>query len=536
MTDTPTPSFYERHVQPILIIMITSMSQMLDIVNFSALNIALPKISEDLQIEPAKQQWLISAYALTFGGFLLLSGRLSDVYGRKTIFIVGMSLFTIWSLINGFAPNAISLIIFRALQGTGAAMTVPSSVGIIGTYFPNGVRKNRAFFIYGASGAVGFVIGLIIGGILTNTIGWRYLFYITACLSGFFAILSVVVLPANLGMTAASERRLDVGGAALVTVSLLLLVYVLTAGGDMGWKSPIIIVLLVVAVGLLVVFGFYEAWVKNPLMPLGVWRVPKFAVIFFSAALIYAEFQTLTFFASLFMQNVLGYSSLEASIYFLPEGILAVTVCFSMSTFLRYVSETNLLILSMIFLMVGPIPIALATSTSSYWQSLFPSFIITTFGLAIGWNTANIMLMSQFVTEQQGLAGGMFNTALQIGSALGLAITTAVSQAVAGVEGTTEYDLARGYHAVFWMDVVLGAVGLLITVVGLKTRKERREGAEEVVVKVEANNGADEATLDGSEMTLRCAHLKCSQKMPKSEDDVTITVEMPSKESNSEAV
>lgn len=190
----------------------------------------------------------------------------------------------------------------------------------------------------------------------------------------------------------------------------------------------------------------------------------------------------------------------------------------------------------MVFLIVGPIPIALATSTSSYWQIIFPSFIITVLGLAIGWNTANIMLMSQFVTEQQGLAGGMFNTALQIGSALGLAITTAVSQAVAGVAGTEEYDLARGYHAVFWMDVAMGALGLLITVVGLKIRKGRKEDAGEVIVKVEANNGAEEATLDGSEMTLRCAHLKCSQKMRKSEDDVTITVEIPPKELNSEDV
>jgi hypothetical protein len=255
-----------------LILTITCSAQMLDNVFMTGVNISLPAIQKDFNVSSANLQWLISAYTLTFGGFLLLAGVLSDRYGRKHIFCTGMAWLSIWTLADGFATSFIQLAIFRALQGMGAAMTVPSGVGIISAFFISRDRT-KALSYFAAAGAVGFCVGLLLGGFITSSLGWRYLFHITVALTGLLGILGWFILPQD-RQEGHVKPRLDLLGAGLSTAGLVLLSFVVSSGGEYGWGTAFIIVLLILSIALLAMFTFVEKKVANPIMPLSL--VSKF--------------------------------------------------------------------------------------------------------------------------------------------------------------------------------------------------------------------------------------------------------------------
>lgn len=254
------------------ICIITCTAQMMDNVYMTGVNISLPAIQKDFGIDDSALQWLISAYTLTFGGFLLLAGVLSDRYGRKHIFVAGMAWLSIWTLADGFASSFIQLAIFRAFQGMGAAMTVPSGVGIISSFFV-AKDRTRALSYFAAAGAVGFCLGLVLGGFLTSGLGWRYLFWLTVIITGLLGIAGWFMLPEDRKEEGHEKPRLDVLGAAISTGGLVLLSFVLSSGGEYGWHKAFIIVLLIVSVALLAVFAYVEKKVKNPIMPLTLWKV-----------------------------------------------------------------------------------------------------------------------------------------------------------------------------------------------------------------------------------------------------------------------
>lgn len=260
-----------------VILLCTCGAQLMDNVFMTGVNIALPAIQKEFDVPSGDLQWLISAYTLTFGGFLLLSGVLADRYGRRIIFCAGMALLSVWTLADGVATSFIQLAIFRALQGIGAAVTVPSAVGIISNYF---VTKDRtlALTIFGAAGAVGFCLGLIFGGFLTSSLGWRYVFYISMCVTSLLGILGWLVLPKD-RIDGQTRPKLDFAGAGLSTAGLILLSFVLSSGGEYGWGKAFIIVLLVVSVGMIVLFTWVEKKVANPIMPLSLWKLENFAAL-----------------------------------------------------------------------------------------------------------------------------------------------------------------------------------------------------------------------------------------------------------------
>lgn len=263
-----------------MILLCTCGAQLMDNVFMTGVNIALPSIQKDFDVGTGDLQWLISAYTLTFGGFLLLAGVLADRFGRRLIFCIGMGFLSIWTLADGLATSFIQLAIFRAVQGIGAAMTVPSAVGIISNYF---VASDRtlALTIFAAAGAVGFCLGLIFGGFLTSSLGWRYIFYVPLAVTGSVGVLGWFTLPKD-RLEGQSRPSLDFAGAALSTAGLILLSFVLSSGGEYGWGKPFIIVLLVVSVAMIGVFTYVEKKVTNPIMPLSLWKLPNFAALWLS--------------------------------------------------------------------------------------------------------------------------------------------------------------------------------------------------------------------------------------------------------------
>lgn len=260
-----------------VILMCTCGAQLMDNVFMTGVNIALPAIQKDFKVQSSELQWLISAYTLTFGGFLLLSGVLADRAGRRLIFCTGMAMLSIWTLADGLATSFIQLAIFRALQGVGAAMTVPAAVGIISNYF---VAKDRtvALTIFGAAGAVGFCLGLVFGGFLTSSLGWRYVFYISMCVTSILGALGWFVLPRD-RMEGQDRPKLDFAGAGLSTAGLILLSFVLSSGGEYGWGKAFIIVLLILSIAMIGLFTYVEKKVSNPIMPLSLWKLENFAAL-----------------------------------------------------------------------------------------------------------------------------------------------------------------------------------------------------------------------------------------------------------------
>lgn len=453
------------------ILIVTCGAQLLDNVFMTGVNISLPAIQKDFDVDSGELQWLISAYTLTFGGFLLLAGVMSDRYGRKHIFTAGMAVISVWTLANGFATSSVQLAIFRALQGIGAAMTVPSGVGIISSFFISRDRT-KALTYFGAAGAVGFCLGLILGGFITSSLGWRYLFYITVIVTSILGALGFFILPKD-RMEGAVRPRLDILGAGLSTGGLILLSFVLSSGGEYGWSKAFIIALLIVSIAMLFVFTWVEKKVQNPIMPLSLWKVPNFGAIWISGFVMYGGYQTLVYYLTLVSQDIVHLSAGATALRLLPMGIVGGTFAVTMGTVMEKFNVKYLLLLGLALCSIGPIPMAVMEPDDlSFWKHIFPSSLIGVAGIAIGYCTITVVLLASVPVSAKSLCGGMVNTAFQLGSGVGLALATAVVQA-------TEVNKGRGLLAQYkvgtWCCVGMAALGLLISAVGVRNVKVAHE-------------------------------------------------------------
>ncbi|KAJ8066242.1 hypothetical protein OCU04_005325 [Sclerotinia nivalis] len=465
-----------------LILLTTCGAQLMDNVFMTGVNISLPAIQKEFGAKASDLQWLISAYTLTFGGFLLLAGVLSDRFGRKLIFCIGMLWISIWTIANGFATSFIQLAIFRALQGIGAAMTVPSAVGIISSYF---VAKDRtiALSFFAASGAVGFCAGLIFGGFLTGSLGWRYLFYVSAALTGALGVLGQFILPRD-RLAGMEKPSLDLLGAGLSTGGLILLSFVLSSGGVYGWSKAFIIVLLILSVLVLGIFVYVEKRASHPIMPLSLWKIQNFAALWISGFVCYGGYQTVLYYIVLIAQEVNLLSPGKTALYFLPMGLTGFIFSMSVGKILERYNTKSILLLGMLMMMGSPIPAALLTHTSfSFWTHVLPTSLLVVAAVTIVYCSCTIILLSSVPTSVKSLCGGMINTAFQIGSGVGLALSSAVVQAVDTREGK---DSLEQYCTGLWFCVAFGGVGLVASVVGVRNSTAggfggRKGGAVEIV-------------------------------------------------------
>ena len=448
MTDTSstTPSSEavkapQRELNLTWALVLISIAQLMVVLDATIANIALPYIQKDLDISNANLSWVVTGYALAFGSLLLLGGRLADLYGRRRIFIVGLIVFAVASLLGGLATNEPLLLAARGLQGLGAALASPAALALITTTFPAGPARNRAFAVYAAMSGAGAAVGLILGGWLTGTSpeifgvvidGWRLTFLINVPIGVVAALLS----PRFLNESESHPGELDLPGAVTGTLGLLGVVYGLSRAGTEGWSDTWTIASLVAGVALLALFVVVESRVEHPLLPFRIFtnrtRAASFVAMFLAPAAMFAMF----FFLSQYIQNVMGYSPLKAGVAFLPFTAGIVVGAGLASNLVnridpRYISGVGTLIAAGGLYGFSRLPFDTTFPAEdiagSYVTDIMPFIIMMSFGMGLTFVPVTLTAVHHLRNEDSGIGSGVLNTAQQVGGALGLAVLATVA-------------------------------------------------------------------------------------------------------------
>ena len=453
------------------------------VLDVAIVNVAIPSIEIDLDITEQTVQWVITAYAIVFGGFLLLGGRMADLLGRRLIFLVGLSLFTVASLVCGFANSSNVLIGARAAQGLGAAIISPAALSIVTTTFREGAERNKALGIWGALGGSGAAAGVIFGGILTKYLGWEWIFWVNVPVGVLVFVLALSLVPesrADLG-----HRRFDAAGAVAITSALTLFVYAISKAPDVGWSSARTILLLLASAVLLVASIVIEMRSSAPLMPMRIFRLRSLlaanVVGFLLGAVIFANFFVLT----LYVQQVLGWSALRTGVTFLATaGTTVIWAGVAQALTTRYgprpIIVAGMLVLAASLAWYTQIPV-----DGHYWPDLLPAYIVFALGLAFSFVPVSIAALAQVSASEAGLASGLINTNQQIGGAIGVAIAATIftsrAQDLIGTGHNPAEAFTSGYQATFWalMGIaVAGAVAAFVLLRGTHVPATETETAQ----------------------------------------------------------
>jgi len=445
--------------------------QFMVVLDIAIVNVALPSIQTDLGFSQENLQWVISAYALLFGGFLLLGGRAADLLGRRRVFLAGIVVFTAASLLSGFAWSEASLIAARALQGLGAAIISPAALSILTTTFAEGSERNTALGAWGAVGAFGAVAGVLLGGVLTDLLSWEWIFYVNAPVGVGAFLLAPVLLDESRD---AHARSFDALGAVLVTSGLVVLVYAITQAPEYGWGSPETIGFFAAAVVLLAAFVGWEARAADPLMPFSIFRLrtlvgANIAGLILGTAL-FAMFLMLT----LYMQQVLGYSPLRTGVSYLAVAGTAILWSALAAQLVTRVGVKPVLVAGMAFLTAGLVWFTQVSVGGSYASDLLPGFLLVSVGMGFSFVPISIAALAGVQPSEAGLASGLINTSQQIGGALGIAALSAVatsttSDAVASGTGQL-YALTDGFQAAFIGGAGVALAGVLVALLIVRRR------------------------------------------------------------------
>jgi len=439
--------------------------QFMVVLDIAIVNVALPSIQVDLGFSQQNLQWVISAYALAFGGFLLLGGRTADLVGRRRVFVGGTILFALGSLLCGFAWSEESLIGARALQGLGAAAITPAALAILVTTFSEGRERNIALGAWGAVGGFGAAAGVLFGGILTDLLSWEWIFFINVPV----ALLALVLTPVLLSESRdARAQGFDVPGAVLVTAGLSVLVLGVTQGRDWGWSSALTIGVFAAAAALLVAFVVWEQRVRDPLVPFSIFRLQTLTAAnvsgFILGTALFAMFLMLT----LYMQLVLGYSPIKTGLAYLAVAGTAVIWANVAAVAVNRVGVKPALIFGMTLLTIGLVYFTQVSVGGSYWTDLFPGFLIIGLAIPFAFVPISIAAFAGTRNHEAGLASGLMNTSQQIGGAVGIAIlsTIATSTTTDAISTGTQMPVALtdGFQAAFWAGAGIAVVGMLVSI------------------------------------------------------------------------
>jgi EmrB/QacA subfamily drug resistance transporter len=431
------------------------------VLDSTIVNVALPSIREDLGFSETSLAWVVNAYLLTFGGFLLLGGRLGDLLGHRRLFLAGIALFTVASLCCGLAGSQGFLVAARAVQGLGGAVASAVSLSLMMNLFTEPADRAKAMGVFGFVASGGGSIGVLLGGVLTDALDWHWIFLVNLPIGVAVCLLSLRLLPA--ASMHSKGTRLDVGGAVTVTASLMLAVYAIVNGGQKGWLSGQTLGLLAAAVALLGVFLTLESHVRSPLMPLRLLRLRNVAtanvVGIMWAAAMFAWF----FISALYLQLVLGYSPLQVGLAFLPGNLVmgVLSLGFSAKLVMRFGIKPPLVV-GLSIAAVGLALFARAPVDGNFLVDVFPSMVLLGFGAGIAFNPVLLAAMSDVEPQESGLASGIVNTAFMMGGALGLAVLASVAASrSSSLRSSGEGPLASlvgGYHLAFLIGAIF-AVG-----------------------------------------------------------------------------
>jgi EmrB/QacA subfamily drug resistance transporter len=451
-------------------------TQFVLILDAAIVGVALPSIGRELDFAREDLSWVANAYTLMFGGFLLLGGRIADLVGRRRMFMAGLVLFTIASLLGGLAQSALWLVLARALQGLGAALISPAALSLVMTLFTEGSERNKALGVWGAVAGSGGAAGVILGGVLTEWLGWEAVLFVNVPIGLVAAFLAPRLLPE--GREAAGTRSFDLAGAVTVTAGLAMLVYALVDANDAGWGSAQTLGLGAAAFVLLAVFVAIELRTERPLAPLSIFRNRALrGANIVSITMTMAVFP-MFFFLTFYAQFVLGYEPIEAGFAQLPIALSIIVFAGVASQVVTRAGYKTTLVIGLLVGAAGLVWFGQVSAGGSFMADIFGPSIVAGLGLAFAFVAATIAATSGVSGEQAGLASGLVNTSQQIGGALGLAVLIALSTArTDAVDAAPPVALAEGYQAGFLGGAGLALLGALLTLVLLSGR-ESREHAE----------------------------------------------------------
>ncbi len=453
------------------------------VLDVAIVNVALPSIGTDLNFSRDNLQWVITAYSLTFGGFLLLGGRAADLLGRRVVFMTGVAIFTTASLLCGLAQSEAWLIIARAVQGFGAALLTPAALSIITTTFTERTERNKALGVWGAVGGGGAAAGVLMGGILTKLLGWEWIFFVNVPV-GIAALLLVRSL-VDESRVEMEERRFDIPGAVLITGGLALFVYAISRAPVTGWGTFQTIGLIVLSIVLVGLFVFWESRSPAPLMPLGFLSDRLTAAAngtsFLLAGSMYANFFVLT----LYMQNVLHYSALQAGLAFLATAGTAVVVAGPSQSLVTRIGVKPVLVTGLILLLLASLWYTRLPVDGNYPTDLLIPYIVYGAAIALSFVPVTIAALAGAPEHEAGLASGLINTSQQIGGAIGLAIVSTVvtshSTDLLKEGKPPAVALTDGFQRGYMVIALVAALALLVAVVFIRRDEVTVADAEAVL-------------------------------------------------------
>jgi EmrB/QacA subfamily drug resistance transporter len=456
-------------------------AQFMVVLDVAIVNVALPSIRTDLNFSQESLQWVITAYAILFGGALLLGGRLADLLGRRRLFLIGLAVFTVSSLLDGLAWSEGSLIGFRAIQGLGAALLSPAALSILTTTFREGRERNLALGIWGAASGSGGAAGVLLGGALTSALGWSWIFFINVPVG----VLVMGVTPWLLRESRAGllHRHFDFTGAASITGGLMLLVYAMTRATQHGWSTAQTVGLLSASVALIAAFFVIESRSKAPLLPLRIFRLRTLTGSNVAGLLMGGAIFSQFFLLTLYMQQVLHYSAIKTGLAYigLTLSIIAFSaVAQSLATRIgvRRVLPVGLALSTIALVLFARLPVH-----GNYFTDLFPAFIISGIGLALAFVPISIGALSGVSEADAGIASGLINTNQQIGGAIGVAVATTIATTftahyVNGHAGVTAFSgaaLTHGFQIAFYVLAGMAGLGAVLSAILLESKPDPAE-------------------------------------------------------------
>ena len=468
-----------RETNPWLVLVLICVAQFMVILDATIVNVALPSIQQDLGLSEANLQWIVNAYALVFGGFLLLGGRAGDLLGRKRLFLIGLVIFTSASLLDGLSTSSGMLIGARALQGLGAALISPAALSIISITFAEGAERAKALGVWAAIAIGGSAVGLILGGFLTQVFSWPWIFFVNVPVGIAGFILSLRLIPESRDEHA--HRSFDLPGAVTATAGLMTLVYAIVKSETDGWTSGVTIGFFVVAAVLLTSFVLIEMRTKAPLVRLSIFRVRSLTtaniVMFLVASGMFAMF----FFNTLYIQKVLGYGPLKAGLAFLPFTAGIMVSAGLASRFAPRVGVRPVTAIGMVLSVVGMLLLTQLPVHGTYVADVLPALVLTSLGMGAVFMPLTLIATTGLADEDQGLASGLFNTSQQIGGALGLAVlSTIAASRSSSVGGSDAEALVAGFHWAFAGGAIFIVAALVVMLAMLRARHVARIEAEAV--------------------------------------------------------
>ena len=456
-----------------LALVVICVAQFMVILDVSIVNVALPSIQRGLHFSEENLLWVLNAYALFFGGFLMLGGRVADKLGRRRVFVSGVALFTVASLFCGLATSTGWLVTARAVQGLGAAILSPAALSILTVTFEEGPERNKALSIWGAIAGAGGAFGVLLGGILTQEIGWQWIFYVNVPIGSMVVLTAFFILTPSLSED--ETKGFDIPGAITLTASLVLMVFALVKSTSWGWASVNTIGTLAAAAVLLAAFIVIEQRTAFPLVPLSIFGNRSLSVSNLVSLALGASIFSMFYFLSLYMQQVLGYSALKTGIGYLAIAFSIIAAAGAAQALVAKVGVRNVMSIGMVLAAGGLVYFSQISPSGTYVGTLLPGFLLAGVGLGLSFVPVTIGAVSGVSPDEAGVASGLITTTQQIGGALGVAVLSTIAVSVttrfSGSHGHTQQEaiagLNHGFSVAFWFGALFAAVGAVIAFFGM---------------------------------------------------------------------